>query len=527
MSRLPLGAVSAHCLCAALWCLVGHHAAAQISPQAGVSGADLATLRGALGLGTGLGGGASLGLGGGLAGSSVVLSSGVNAGAEDEANPQDLNAQREAQTRRATPLPPNEFQKFITQTTGKHLPLFGADYFLNSIKALGTPNTSPVGRDYRLRVGDALQVRLWGPVEAQLSLTVDRNGDIVIPKIGIVPVAGLTPADAERAVQEAVGRQHKSFGISVVPGRLRKLQMSVVGLARFPGTYALTSEATLTTALFASGGPGLGGSMRRVQLRRQGQLVTEFDLYAFLSLGDKATDIKLQDGDVLVFPPASGFAAVHGAVDQPSVVELKGANETIADLFKLIGGVPVTADARRITLERVVPDQAPARRVQDVLMAEGGGATLLRSGDVLTVWPIVAESADGVVLTGAVARPTKFAWRPGMRVSDLLQDRSLLQSPDAVRQRNELLFDDFERERAARLRARTPEDLAVQRLSQTVATANTPEPLNLSGVRPGARVLHRCPPLFRWPGATHPALSLLRALQGRRMPRLWVWSPRA
>jgi protein involved in polysaccharide export with SLBB domain len=237
----------------------------------------------------------------------------------------------------------------------------------------------------------------------------------------------------------------------------------VVGLARFPGTYDLSSEATVTTALFASGGPGVGGSARSVQLRRYGRTISEFDLYSFLAQGDKSADVRLHEGDVLVYPPAQGYAAVHGAIDQPSVVELKSAQETLADVMKLLGGVPVVADTRRATIESVNASQTPPRTYEDVALNSEGMKKPLRNGDVVTVWPIVPDAGNAVTLTGAVVRPTRFAWRQGLRVSDVVADRSLLQSPETLRLRDELLFDDFERERGVRARARVPEDLQVQR----------------------------------------------------------------
>jgi protein involved in polysaccharide export with SLBB domain len=125
--------------------------------------------------------------------------------------------------------------------------------------------------------------------------------------------------------------------------------------------------------------------------------------------------------------------------------------------------VPVVADVRRATLERVNPQQTPPRSYEDVaLNAEGLGKTL-RNGDVVTVWPIVPDAGNAVVLTGAVVRPTRFAWRQGLRVGDVVADRSLLQSPETLRQRDELLYDDFERERGARARVRVPDDLLLQR----------------------------------------------------------------
>jgi protein involved in polysaccharide export with SLBB domain len=130
----------------------------------------------------------------------------------------------------------------------------------------------------------------------------------------------------------------------------------------------------------------------------------------------------------------------------------------------------------------VNPQQTPPRSYEDVaLNAEGLGKTL-RNGDVVTVWPIVPDAGNAVILTGAVARPTRFAWRQGLRVADVVADRTLLQSPETLRQRDELLFDDFERERGVRNRARVPEDLQVQRQLTPMAGEKPAERNGATGV---------------------------------------------
>jgi protein involved in polysaccharide export with SLBB domain len=473
-----------------------HTVHAQLPVSGQLTGTEILQLRGAMGApGSTLGGVGSVGLGSTSLGAPapVMLALPGQSGADENGGDTQGAGGKGGDLRLAVQLPPNEFQKYLLQTTGKLLPLYGAEFFLNAQRNPTVLNPGPVAQDYRLRVGDALNVRLWGPVDASLQLTVDRNGEILLPKIGTVNVAGVTAADVERVVRDAVSKQFRNFGISVVPGRLRKLQVAVVGLARFPGTYGLSSEATITTALFASGGPGLGGSARRVQLRRQGQTIAEFDLYAFLAQGDKSADVRLQEGDVLVYPAASGYAAIHGAIDQPSVVELKSAQETLGDVMKLLGGVPVVADVRRATLERVNPQQTPPRGYEDLALSAQGLAKTLRNGDVVTIWPIVPDAGNAVTLTGAVVRPTRFAWRQGLRVGDVVADRSLLQSPETLRQRDELLFDDFERERGVRSRARVPDDLQVQRQLTPMAGETPPETpgqraLNATGGAPGGSV---------------------------------------
>ena len=145
---------------------------------------------------------------------------------------------------------------------------------------------------------------------------------------------------------------------------------SVVGQTRRPGSYSLSGVSTLASGLLATGGPGPNGSMRRVQLKRAGQLVREFDLYAFLAKGDNAGDIKLIDGDVIVIPPALGHVAMVGKVNNPAVYELKRSDETLAEILEVAGGLPVVADPSRVTLERIQPEKSQPRSVLDFALNE-------------------------------------------------------------------------------------------------------------------------------------------------------------
>jgi protein involved in polysaccharide export with SLBB domain len=174
--------------------------------------------------------------------------------------------------------------------------------------------------------------------------------------------------------------------------------------------------------------------------------------------------VKLQDGDVLFYPKAAGYMALIGKINTQAVFEVKGDNDTLAEYISLAGGLPVTADPRRAVLDRIQPGSEQPRSAQDIILTAVGQQTKVKNGDVLTVAAIVPELANAVTLRGAVAQPTRMAWRQGMRVSDVISKKSLLINPETVRRQNEVLFDNFEQERTARGRARVPSDLAVDRV---------------------------------------------------------------
>jgi len=431
-------------------------------PQ-GFSAQDLNAMRGgAAGLG-----GAGVGLGGGI-GIGGLLNPGLIAQPINEDDTGGLNQDR-GKSKKIAPLPPNDFQKYVVEVTGQPSPLYGADFFENTRNDVSNAERSPVTNDYVLGAGDQLLIRTWGSTSSEYQVTLDRNGEVSIPKLGTVKMAGVKASQAEGVMKSLFARHYRDFEISVSLGKLRKITVYVVGQSRFPGSYTLSSQSTLTTALFASGGPNGSGSVRRVQLKRQDAVVSEFDLYNFLSKGDKSADIKLQDGDVIYFPRAAGYMAFLGKVNTPGVYEIKDATETVGDFLNLAGGLPVVADPRRATLERLTPDSDRPRNFESLMLNAQGLRKLVKTGDIVSVSAIVPELANSVTLRGSVAQPTRLAWRSGMRVSDVITRKSLLISPDSARKNNEVLFDMFDHERAARNRERVPADLVKDRTVDRLA----------------------------------------------------------
>jgi protein involved in polysaccharide export with SLBB domain len=422
-----------------------------------ITAADISALKGAVGL---QGGAAGAALGGGLGLPGLLSITLPSGNLQDEAE----IAQDDKKLKKPAPLLPNEFQKYVLQTTGQALPLYGAEFFENLNNNNGQFSRSPVSDDYALGAGDQLLIRVWGSTSAEATVSIDRQGSISFPKLGTLKLAGVKAGQMDAVVKAFFSKFYKDIEVSVSLGKLRKITIFVVGQARNPGSYSLTGQSTLTSALFASGGPNASGSLRRLQLKRQGQTVAEFDLYNFLGNGDKSSDVKLQDGDVLFYPKAAGYMAVLGKLNTQAVFEVKGDKDTLAEYISLAGGLPVTADPRRATLDRIQPGADQPRSIQDLSLAGTGQQTQVKNGDVLTVVAVVPELSNAITLRGALAQPGRQAWKPGMRVSDVIQKKSVLMTQDTVRRQNETLFDQFEQERTARGRARVPTDLAAERV---------------------------------------------------------------
>ncbi|MDI1259383.1 SLBB domain-containing protein [Aquabacterium sp.] len=347
------------------------------------------------------------------------------------------------------PLPPNDFQKFVLESTGQSLSLYGATFFSQAGSYQPLANT-PVSPDYTLGPGDEVLIRGWGAVDVDVKAVVDRNGLIHIPRVGAVSLGGVKSSQAEGVIHAAVGRYYRDFQLSVTLGQLRGVTVYVVGQARKPGAYTLASTSTLVSALFASGGPGANGSLRHVQVKRADRVVAELDLYAFLSKGDKSADIKLQDGDTIVIPAARGYVALTGKVNTPGVYELAGKNDSIDSVLALAGGLPVVADPKRAYLERVDPSRKPSRSVESFALDGEGLKRSLKSGDLLTVQSLTAEFGNAITLRGNVDQPVRLPWHQGMKVRDLIPNKAFLMSRASVKRQNEVLLTEDEKRRIDR-----------------------------------------------------------------------------
>jgi protein involved in polysaccharide export with SLBB domain len=334
---------------------------------------------------------------------------------------------------------PSEFQKFISDSTGKILPIFGSEFFANAPSTFAPILNSPVPADYPLGPGDELLIRGWGTIDIDYRATIDRNGTISIPTIGTIVLAGVKSGEAEAVIRGAIGKLYKGVTVNVNFGQLRAITVYVVGQASRPGTYTVSSMSTLVTALFASGGPNANGSMRRVQVKRSGKVVAELDLYAFIAKGDKSADIKLQDGDSIYIPPAGGYVALVGKVNAPAIYELKSESDTIASLLDFAGGLPVVADPRRAFLERIDPSKNHPRSVEDFALNTEGLKRTLKNGDVLNVNSITPDFSNAVVLRGNVDQSMRAPFKPGMRVTDLIPNREYLITRNSTKRQNNVV----------------------------------------------------------------------------------------
>lgn len=318
-----------------------------------------------------------------------------------------------------------------------------------SVSTFAPVDDVPVGPDYLLGPGDNLRIHVWGAMESALMGTVDRTGVIYLPTAGPVRVWGLSFSQAERLIRDRLSRYYRGFQTSVTMGRLRTIRIYVVGETAQPGSYTVSSLATMVNALFAAGGPQKVGSLRTIVLKRNHHTVGTFDLYDFLLKGDKTRDFRLESGDTIFVPPIGSTVAISGEVKRPAIYELRG-KTTVEDLMEMAGGLTPRSYLKRVQLVRTKPNAG--REVIDLdFTAVNGSSPMnfqLRNGDLIRVYKTDPRIYNTVVLAGAVKYPGEYQTKPQMRLSDLLPQGStypeaFLDGIEIARVRTDLKTDVF------------------------------------------------------------------------------------
>lgn len=331
--------------------------------------------------------------------------------------------------------PPNEFQVFVASSVGRRLPIYGYSLFDRVPTTFAPVDRIPVTDDYLIGPGDEILIRAWGQIDLDGRLMVDRGGEVFLPKVGALSVAGLKYQQLPEYFRTAIGRVFRNFDLTVSLGQLRSIQVFVVGQARRPGSYTVSSLCTLVNALFASGGPSNSGSMRRIQLKRNNSVVTEFDFYDLLLKGDKSKDARLLPGDVIYIPPAGPSIALAGSLNVPAIYELREGT-SLGSAIEMAGGLATTADGQKAVVERI--ENHTIRRVEEFPLDGPGLERALKDGDVVRILSLSPRFQNAVTLRGNVAHPGRMEWHSGMRLRDVIPNQDALVTRDYWRATNSM-----------------------------------------------------------------------------------------
>jgi polysaccharide export outer membrane protein len=306
----------------------------------------------------------------------------------------------------------------LEQRGGGALKPFGYDLFDQPISTFAPAMNVPVPAEYVIGPEDVLEIQLWGAKNGSYSLIVGRDGRVSIPELGPISVGGQTFANAKALIESRVERQVIGEHANVSMGDMRTIRIFVLGNARWPGSYTVSGLASITSALFAAGGVQPIGSLRNIQLKRRGEVVRRLDLYDMLIRGDTTDDARLMPDDVVFIPPVGPTVSVDGEVHRPAIYETRN-ESTVADVVQLAGGLTPEADTTRAALTRV--DAQLHRVVLEVNLGADAAREAVHNGDSIAV-PRLRPTLDAAVLVqGYVYTPGSFAFRPGIRLSDVLR----------------------------------------------------------------------------------------------------------
>jgi polysaccharide export outer membrane protein len=331
------------------------------------------------------------------------------------------------------------------QRRSPKLERFGADIFLN-----GTGNTDrlpmdlPAGPDYVLGPGDGVTIDLSGSVSQRIRRVVDREGKLVLPEAGAVQVAGKTLGDVQGLVQGVMRTQFRNVQADVSLGRLRSVRVYVVGFARHPGAYDISSLSTPLNAVYEAGGPTSQGSIRVLKHYRGKQLVQDVDVYDLLLHGTQSGIKMLQSGDTILVPPLGGEVTIDGMVRRPAIYEMNG-EKNLAQVLELAGGVLPTGTLRQVDVDRMVAHESRSMLRLDIPESNNAVSVTraledfqVQDGDKIQISPIVPYADKTVYLQGHVFKEGKFAYKDGMKVTDLIRSYKDLQ-PEPYKQHAEII----------------------------------------------------------------------------------------
>ena len=331
------------------------------------------------------------------------------------------------------PIPDSLFDRDMEPDTVPRV--FGLNTFRSVSTNFEPLSEGPAGPAYVLGPGDELSLVLTGDVELAYQLQVNREGAVFIPDVGQVSVNGLTLGQLEDRLYERLGRVYSGvrrgadattrFSLSL--GRLRTIEVRVMGAVVRPGAYVVSSVATVIEALYQAGGPTAEGSFRRVQLQRAGEAARVVDLYPYLTTGAASEDPRLQQGDVIFVPPADGHVTIRGMVRRRAIFEMEE-GEGLAALIHYAGGLLPDARTDRVQVDRILPPEDRSPGVDRVLIdaplqevLRGAQAFDLRGGDEVQVFPVLDRQRQRVSVQGAVWRPGSYELRPGTTVASLVE----------------------------------------------------------------------------------------------------------
>ena len=296
---------------------------------------------------------------------------------------------------------------------------FGYDLFASHPSTFAPGNEVPIPSDYRIGPGDLIEIQLFGQRNDSFSLGISREGMLHLPGIGPIHAfeQGTTFLELKNHLKEKI-REHLGEGVqsSITLGAFRSIRIFLLGEVRNQGAYTVSALSTTINALLSCGGIKESGSLRKIQLKRAGKIVSNLDLYDLLLRGDISADEALQPGDVIFVPVVKKQVTISGAVKRPAKYEILN-EETLEEVIELSGGVSPLAYLSNIRLERLGKDYRPV--VKNLNLSSNSGFKIM-PGDIISISFASSDVSNAVSLVGNVERPGEYEWKAGIKLKDII-----------------------------------------------------------------------------------------------------------
>lgn len=334
-------------------------------------------------------------------------------------------------------IPPIDIQrKDNTSEDSLKNQVFGREIFSNKNLSFEPNMNMPTPRNYPLSAGDEVLIDVWGDSELNLKLTLSPEGTIIIPNVGPVALSGLTIEEAENRIKQELGKimwnlvdgKEPNTFVSVGLGKIRSIKVNIVGEAVAPGTYTLSSLASLFNALYAAGGVNDIGSLRNIRVYRNNKEIANLDVYDYLLNGKYDTNIRLEDNDMIIIEPYEQLVNTHGKIKRNRTFELRK-GETLEELLKMAGGFTGDAFTEDVTIKR----KFGSRYQIATVTAEEFPTFVLQDGDSLLVDSVIPFYDNRITITGSVWRPGEYELSPKVHtVKQLIKQAAGLKGDEFI-----------------------------------------------------------------------------------------------
>lgn len=297
----------------------------------------------------------------------------------------------------------------VTAFVSENTTVYGRNIFRDKNLNFAPSENLATPRNYRLGPGDEVIIDIFGRNQTTLRSIISPEGSINVDILGPVYLSGMTIEEANKYLKKRLAQIYSGLGKSsgtdmrLSLGQIRTIQITVVGDVPHPGTYILSAFATAFHALYKAGGVIEPGTLRDIKVIRDDKVIAKIDVYEFLLNGSLSSDVRLEEGDVILVSPYKSLVSIEGGVKRPMFFEMKD-GETLSQLLDYAGGFTNGANTGSVTVYRQDNKSFEVRTVEDKEYA----SFVMRNGDRVEIGQLQSRFENRVTIHGSVFFPGTY-----------------------------------------------------------------------------------------------------------------------